>query len=113
VTGVPAYAERGVSAPPEVAYGTAADPARRGTWLPAQLRQTTARPVDGGGELQARWAAQDGSWSAVLRVYPAQAGGAMLRLELDADLPHEQLVRIADETLVGLVGAVTDNLNAG
>lgn len=46
-------------------------------------------------------------------MYPAQAGGATLRLELDADLPHEQLVRIADETLASLAGAVTDNLNAG
>jgi hypothetical protein len=109
---VPAYAEQGVSAPPEVAYGTAADPARQSAWLPPQLRQRAATSIDG-DELQASWTEQGGPWSAVLRVYPAQAGGATLRLELDADLPHEQLVRIADETLASLAGAVTDNLNAG
>lgn len=109
---MPAYAERGVSAPPEVAYGTATDPARQTAWLPTQLRHSAASSLDG-DELQASWAERDGPWSALLRVYPAQAGGATLRLELDADLPHEHLVRIADETLASLAGAVTDNLNAG
>ena len=109
---MPAYAERGVSAPPEVAYGTATDPARRTAWLPDLLKQASAQPA-GGGRLQARWTAPDPPWSAVLQVYPVQAGGAMLRLELDAELPHEDLTRIADETLTGLARAVTDNLNAG
>ncbi|MDG4769524.1 MULTISPECIES: hypothetical protein [Micromonosporaceae] len=109
---MPAYAERGVSAPPEVAFGTATDPDRRAAWLPGPLRQVPAEPAHG-DHLQARWSTAGGPWTAVVQVYPVQAGGAMLRLELDSDLPHEQLTRLADETLTSLVRAVTDNLNAG
>ncbi|MDG4767371.1 hypothetical protein O7632_25245 [Solwaraspora sp. WMMD406] len=109
---VPASAERGVSAPPEVAFGTATDPDRRTAWMPAPLHQARREQVSA-DRLQARWRATGTSWAATVQVYAVQAGGAMMRLELDADLPHEELTRIADEALTGLVDAVTDNLNAG
>ncbi|MFY1633491.1 hypothetical protein ACN27F_09450 [Solwaraspora sp. WMMB335] len=108
-----ASVERGVSVPPEVAFDTATDPDRRTAWLPAPLRHSARAQRTRGDGLRARWRAPHGPWSAAVQVHPVQAGGAMVSLELDADLPHEQLIRIADETLTSLVRAISDNLNAG
>ncbi|MCM0674346.1 hypothetical protein NCC78_06540 [Micromonospora phytophila] len=105
-----ASAERGVSAPPEVVFNTATDPDRASAWLPEPLRAdgTPAEQVSA-DELRARWSAA-GEWAAEIRVEPAQAGGARMRLDLtggsDAD-------RLADQALESLAREVADNLQAG
>ncbi|MER7458423.1 hypothetical protein [Micromonospora sp. NPDC126480] len=105
-----ASAERGMSAPPEVVFNTATDPDRASAWLPEPLRAdgSPAEQVSA-EELAARWRAA-GDWSAEIRVDPADAGGARIRLDLtggdDAD-------RLADEALESLAREVADNLQAG
>ncbi|MFG1775738.1 hypothetical protein ACGFIR_20720 [Micromonospora sp. NPDC049051] len=105
-----AYAERGMSAPPEVVFNTATDPARASAWLPEPLRGdgSPAEEVSV-EELRARWSAAE-DWSAELRVDPAQAGGARMRLDLTGGPDAE---RLADEALDSLAREVADNLQAG
>jgi len=110
---VPACAERGVSAPPEVAFNTATDPDRLPAWLPSQLGMAVPDQVEL-PTFRASWTARhDRAWTAQLQVYAGDAGGAMIHLEVEADLPHEQLARIAAESLTSLVRTVADNLTAG
>ncbi|GIJ80827.1 hypothetical protein SAMN05443287_10352 [Micromonospora phaseoli] len=106
-----AYAERGVSAPPEVAFNTATDPDRISAWLPEPL--LSADPARDGDpqQMRARWDARHSDWTAELRVESTDAGGCRLRLELggggdDAD-------QLADEALTNLAREVADNLQAG
>ncbi|SCL18245.1 hypothetical protein GA0070616_1466 [Micromonospora nigra] len=105
-----ASAERGLSAPPEVVFNTATDPARASAWLPGPLRGdgSPAEEFDA-EELRARWRGA-GEWSGELRVDPADSGGARVRLELDGGPDVE---RMADEALTGLARVVADNLQAG
>ncbi|MBX7265514.1 hypothetical protein KIF24_05300 [Micromonospora sp. Llam7] len=106
-----ASAERGVSAPPEVAFNTATDPDRISAWLPEPL--LSADPSrDGDAErLRARWDARRTDWSAELCVEPADAGGSWLRLELGGG--GAEADRLAGEALTNLVREVADNLQAG
>ncbi|RLK13381.1 hypothetical protein DER29_4402 [Micromonospora sp. M71_S20] len=105
-----ASAERGMSAPPEVVFNTATDPARASAWLPEPLR-ADGSPADevSAEELRARWSAA-GEWSAEIRVEPAQAGGARTRLDLTGG---PDAGRLADEALDSLAREVADNLQAG
>ncbi|GIJ24337.1 hypothetical protein [Micromonospora lutea] len=106
-----AYAERGVSAPPEVVFNTASDPDRISSWLPEPLLSSDpAREADA-GQLRVRWAARDVDWSADLQVEQGDAGGSRLHLELSGG--GEDVDGLADETLHSLAGAVADNLQAG
>lgn len=111
-----ACAERGISAPPEVVFNTAIDPARVAAWLPAPLWDAGVRwSAEPRPDLCATWEAdgQDG-WSASLQVREVDAGGAVVRLELDADTPPPaRLAEIADKSLVSLAREVADNLTAG
>ncbi|TDC76254.1 hypothetical protein E1193_24165 [Micromonospora sp. KC606] len=109
---MPARAERGMSAPPEVVFSTATDPNRASAWLPEPLRS------DGGGlpqtssteQLRARWSNDSApGWSAEIQVEPADAGGSRVRLDLTGDGPDG----LADEALANLAGEVADNLTAG
>jgi uncharacterized protein YndB with AHSA1/START domain len=107
-------AERGMSAPPEVVFNTATDPDRLAAWLPRPLRLNGSRPAVENATLNARW--RGGSvepWSAVLQVRPVAAGGAIVRLELEAALPDDRLVEIADQSLADLASHVADNFTAG
>ncbi|WP_428963888.1 SRPBCC family protein [Micromonospora fluostatini] len=109
---MPAYAERGISAPPEVVFNTATDPDRVSAWLPEPLRADgDHRPdVDDDG-MHARWrSASAPDWSAEIRVDPVDAGGARVRLELTGG---EAADGLADETLENLARTVADNLTAG
>jgi len=110
-----ARAERGMSAPPEVVFNTATDPARLSTWLPAPLRpRGAAEPETTTNVLRARWSSGGSSgWSARLQVWPIEAGGATVRLELEADPPDHRLREIADESLASLAQQVADNLSPG
>lgn len=110
-----AHAERGMSAPPEVVFNTATDPSRVSAWLPAPLRRAgVPGPEVGAGDLRARWhTAGIPNWSARLQVSAVDAGGATVRLELEADPPDQRLPEIADESLASLARAVADNLTAG
>ncbi|MFY1672877.1 hypothetical protein ACN27G_23430 [Plantactinospora sp. WMMB334] len=134
---VRAGAERGMSAPPEVVFNTATDPDRVAAWLPAHLRENGGLPAhlrnnggpgrDGDGrdgpelatatDLQARWhSSGQPDWSAWLQVSPAAAGGATVRLELEAESDPSSgrdLRAIADESLTSLAREVDDNLSAG
>jgi hypothetical protein len=104
-----------MSAPPEVVFNTAIDPARLSAWLPTPLRQEGDRgPEVTADALQARWTtgARPG-WSAQLQVQPIAAGGARVRLELEAEPAHRRLTEIADESLASLAREVADNLTAG
>ncbi|TCB95791.1 hypothetical protein E0H26_18485 [Micromonospora zingiberis] len=103
-----AYAERGMSAPPEVVYNTATDPDRIAAWLPEPLL-SAPRDADPDG-LRARWSARDTDWSAELRVEPEDTGGARAWLDLAGD---GQADRLADEALDNLAREVADNLQAG
>jgi uncharacterized protein YndB with AHSA1/START domain len=105
--------ERGMSAPPEVVFNTATDPARFATWLPPSLREDGRRPVMTTDDLLARWTPEANQWSAELRVGQLDSGGAVARLTLTADLPDERLTEIADESLARLARHVADNLTAG
>ncbi|MEV1286468.1 hypothetical protein [Micromonospora sp. NPDC049679] len=109
-----ACAERGVSAPPEVVFNTATDPDRTSAWLPEQVRgtTTTARPAATADDLRARWGAETG-WPVALQVHPGEAGGAMVRLELAGDVPHDELAELAKASLVNLAREVADNLTPG
>jgi uncharacterized protein YndB with AHSA1/START domain len=113
-----------MSAPPEVVFNTATDPARAAAWLPAPLGRDGRAPDqarrDGGtpdqlaGVLRARWrTAAPPSWSARLQVRPTTAGGATVRLVLEAEPPDQRLAQIADESLDSLAREVADNLTAG
>lgn len=93
-------AERGMSAPPEVVFNTATDPARSG-WLPSELR--TARPDLDNDRLRARWQDQ-----ALLTVHPDPTGGARVRLRVAEDGRES-----ADRALDDLARVVDDNLTAG
>ncbi|MEH1101818.1 hypothetical protein [Micromonospora sp. CPCC 205561] len=105
-----ASAERGMSAPPEVVFSTATDPARASAWLPEPLR-VDGSPAEevSAEELRARWSAAD-DWSAEIRVEPAQAGGARARLDLTGG---PDAVGLADQALDSLAREVADNLQAG
>ncbi|MEV1147482.1 hypothetical protein [Micromonospora sp. NPDC049799] len=105
-----ASAERGLSAPPEVVFNTATDPARASAWLPEPLRAdgTPAEHVSA-EELEARWRAA-GDWSAEIRVDQADAGGARVRLDLTGGPDADHL---AGEALDNLAREVADNLQAG
>ncbi|MEV6704549.1 hypothetical protein [Micromonospora wenchangensis] len=101
-------AERGMSAPPEVVFSTATDPERIDAWLPGALRTDGPTPSSrSDDELHARWDGPDGT--AELRVAPADAGGARVRLELPAGAD----AGLADESLVNLEREVAENLTAG
>ncbi|MCF0092213.1 hypothetical protein AB0B39_27030 [Micromonospora sp. NPDC049114] len=108
---MPARAVRGVSAPPEVVFNTATDPARASAWLPAPLRSDGSPPAEiSGEEMRARWG--DADWAAEIRVAPADSGGARVQLDLTdgSDADPDQL---ADEALTNLAREVADNLQAG
>lgn len=129
-----------MSAPPEVVFNTAIDPARLSGWLPEPLRQGTLRqgsqarptadparptapvrptadPAPPAAErpaLRASW--QTGGragWSAQLRVEPTPAGGATAHFDLAADEPDQNLTELAQSCLAGLARQVADNLTAG
>jgi uncharacterized protein YndB with AHSA1/START domain len=104
-----------MSAPPEVVFNTATDPDRVSAWLPAPLRRDGApRPEVTAADLRARWrTAGTPNWSARLQVSAVDAGGATVRLELEADPPDQRLPEIADESLASLAREVADNLTAG
>ncbi|ABP56006.1 hypothetical protein [Salinispora tropica] len=104
-----ASAERGMSAPPEVVFNTAVDPNRMSAWLPEPLR-AGGRPATEvrRAELTACWRAT-GDWTAQIRVDPADAGGAWIRLDLTGGTAD----RLVDEALADLARAVDDNLQAG
>ncbi|MFI7553122.1 hypothetical protein ACIBQ2_25635 [Micromonospora sediminimaris] len=106
-----AYAERGVSAPPEVVFNTATDPDRISSWLPEPLLSSEPAREGDAGQLRARWTARGADWSAELRVEPVDAGGSRLRLELDGG--GGDVDRLADEALNSLAREVADNLQAG
>ncbi|MBB4960439.1 SRPBCC family protein [Micromonospora polyrhachis] len=110
---LPGHAERGMSAPPEVVFNTATDPARAG-WLPEPLRQGQ-RPQLTTETLCARWDSESGevTWMAQLQVRPIDAGGAQVRLDLAVDPPEPRLDELASESLDGLARQVADNLTAG
>ncbi|MBF9132398.1 hypothetical protein I0C86_26115 [Plantactinospora sp. S1510] len=109
-----ARAERGISAPPEVVFNTATDPNRVSAWLPAPLRGDGVPGAElVAAELRARWrTAGTPNWSARLQVSAIDAGGATVRLELEADPPERRLPEIADESLASLAREVADNLSA-
>lgn len=104
-------AEIGMSAPPEVVFGTATDPDRASAWLPEPLRADGGeRPQEAvAEELRARWSTDSApGWSAELRVEPGDAGGSRVRLDLTGGDDG-----LADEALANLAGEVADNLTAG
>ena len=103
-----AYAERGISAPPEVVFSTATDPNRISAWLPEPL--LSAAPDGDPDGLRARWSARETDWTAELRVDPQDSGGTRARLDLSGDGQPE---RLADEALANLAREVADNLQAG
>ncbi|MFF5181469.1 hypothetical protein ACFY2Q_25855 [Micromonospora sp. NPDC000316] len=107
-----ARAVRGMSAPPEVVFNTATDPSRASAWLPEPLRGdgSPAAEIDG-EELRARWG--DADWSAEIRVYPADSGGARIQLDLTDGSGGSGPDQLADEALTNLVREVADNLQAG
>lgn len=108
-------AERAMSAPPEVVFNTATDPARSSGWLPEPLRRGPGSPAVSTDEgLQAHWNAGERSgWSAELRVEPTAVGGTTVCLDLAADEPDQRLAELADASLAGLARQVADNLTAG
>ncbi|MEO3820498.1 hypothetical protein [Plantactinospora sp. B24E8] len=104
-----------MSAPPEVVFSTATDPDRVSAWLPEPLRGDGGQgPEVETADLRVRWRTTAGpSWTAQLEVAPVDAGGASVRLALDADPPERRLREIADESLASLAREVADNLTAG
>lgn len=109
-----AHVERGVSAPPEVAFNTATDPDRLGAWLPAPLRARGSRPEVEGKAMRASWPRSGSApWSAAVRVRAVGSGGALIEFDLDGDLPEGRLTALADESLARLAEHVADNLTAG
>ncbi|WP_444948669.1 hypothetical protein [Micromonospora ureilytica] len=108
-----ARAVRGMSAPPEVVFSTATDPARASAWLPEPLRGDGSPAAEiSGEELRARWADGD-DWSAEIRVEPADSGGARIQLDLADGSGGSGPDQLADEALANLVREVADNLQAG
>ncbi|MFD1321918.1 hypothetical protein [Micromonospora sonneratiae] len=104
-----------MSAPPEVVFNTATDPARS-SWLPEPLRRKAngRSPSLAEEALWARWdCGEESGWMAQLQVRPIEAGGARVRLELVADPPEDRLDDLANDSLASLARAVVDNLNAG
>ncbi|MFI6763011.1 hypothetical protein ACIBF5_28160 [Micromonospora sp. NPDC050417] len=109
-----ARAERGMDAPPEVVFNTATDPDRVDAWLPAPLRRDGGAPARVTDTLGAHWETTGSpTWSARLHVRPTDAGGAEVRLELEADPPDHGLDQLADESLVNLAREVEENLTPG
>ena len=103
-----------MSAPPEVVFNTATDPDRLAAWLPVPLRIDGNRPAVEMDVMRARWRTGSAErWSAAFQVHPVAAGGAIVRLELAAELPEDRLAAIADEALASLARHVADNLTAG
>lgn len=103
-----------MSAPPEVVFNTATDPVRLAGWLPIPLRVDGNRPAVETNALHARWRTGSAErWSAALEVHPVPAGGAIVRFELEAELPEDRLAEIADESLANLARHVADNLTTG
>ena len=103
-----------MSAPPEVVFNTATDPDRLAAWLPIPLRADGTRPAVETNALHARWrTASAQRWSAAIQVHPIAAGGAVVRLELEGELPEDRLAEIAEESLANLARHVADNLTAG
>jgi hypothetical protein len=99
-----------------VVFNTATDPDRSAAWLPEQVREpgTSTRPAATADELRARWVVGTApAWSVALQVHPVEAGGAMMRLELAGDAPHEELAELAEESLANLAREVDDNLTPG
>ncbi|TNH30494.1 hypothetical protein FHG89_07145 [Micromonospora orduensis] len=110
---MPARAVRGMSAPPEVVFNTATDPARASAWLPEALRADGSPPAEiDGDELRARWSG-DADWSAEIRVDPADPGGARIQLELADGNGGPDPDQLVDEALTNLIREVADNLQAG
>ncbi|MEU1586160.1 hypothetical protein [Micromonospora sp. NPDC005710] len=110
---MPARAVRGMSAPPEVVFNTATDPARASAWLPEPLRGDGSPAAEvSGEELRARWG-DTGDWSAEIRVEPADSGGARIQLDLADGSSGPGPDQLADEALTNLVREVADNLQAG
>ncbi|WP_229406675.1 hypothetical protein [Micromonospora sp. NBRC 110038] len=109
-----ARAQRGMSAPPEVVFSTATDPDRAAAWLPEPLRSDgDSRPEVDAGDLRAWWRSDSApGWSAEIRVEPADAGGARVRLDL-AGAAGGAEAGLADEILANLAREVADNLTAG
>ncbi|PWR05300.1 hypothetical protein DKT68_27655 [Micromonospora acroterricola] len=111
---MPARAVRGMSAPPEVVFNTATDPARASAWLPEPLRGDGSPATEiVSEELRARWGADDADWSAEIRVEPADSGGARIQLDLADGSGGSDPDQLADEALANLVREVADNLQAG
>ncbi|MER5453164.1 SRPBCC domain-containing protein [Micromonospora sp. NPDC002389] len=106
-----AYAERGVSAPPEVVFNTATDPERVAAWLPGPLLTGDSSDQGDGDRMRARWAGHGTDWWAELRVEPVDAGGARVRLDISGG--GAETDRLADEALTKLAREVDDNLQAG
>ncbi|MBM0231806.1 hypothetical protein JNW91_08010 [Micromonospora sp. STR1_7] len=110
---MPARAVRGMSAPPEVVFNTATDPARASAWLPEALRGDGSPPTEiNGEELRARWSG-DADWSAEIRVDPADSGGARIQLDLADGAGGPEPDQLVDEALTNLIREVADNLQAG
>ncbi|MEU4529628.1 hypothetical protein AB0F49_15485 [Micromonospora ureilytica] len=108
-----ARAVRGMSAPPEVVFSTATDPARASAWLPEPLRGDGSPAAEiSAEELRARWGDGD-DWSAEIRVEPADSGGARIQLDLADGSGGSGPDQLADEALTNLVREVADNLQAG
>jgi hypothetical protein len=103
-----------MAAPPEVVFNTATDPDRVGAWLPAPLRRDGRTPAQVTDGLRASWQTTGSpTWSARLQVRPTDAGGATVRLELEADPSDQRLDQLADTSLVNLAREVAENLTAG
>jgi uncharacterized protein YndB with AHSA1/START domain len=88
-----------MSAPPEVVFSTATDPARRSAWLPggAELDLDAEK-------LQARLT---GGTDGLLAVREGDAGGSSVELTVGERSPEPEAV------LRALERAVADNFNAG
>ncbi|KAB1940411.1 hypothetical protein F8271_16230 [Micromonospora sp. ALFpr18c] len=110
---MPARAVRGMSAPPEVVFNTATDPARASAWLPEALRGDGSPAAEiNGEELRARWNGA-AHWSAEIQVDPADSGGARIQLDLADGSDGPAPDQLVDEALTNLIREVADNLQAG
>jgi hypothetical protein len=93
-----------MSAPPEVVFNTAIDPARRSAWLP---RGTGTDGAGAHGDvLEVRLVGSGSRTSGVLQVRPGDAGGSSVELRVTGGPSPE-------EVLWDLEREVTDNFNAG
>jgi hypothetical protein len=103
-----------MSAPPEVVFDTATDPAR--PWLPEPLgsaaRGRSGAPDDTGA-LTAEWGTGGSPPWAALRVLPEATGGAAAGLEVEvADDADDDAAGLADRCLAMLEQQVSDELSA-